>query len=742
MTGEERARAARFAEQWRGETYERGESQTFWNEFFGVFGRRSAAVFERYAKRLAGRGFIDLFWPGKIIIEHKSLGRSLEQAMRQAEEYLAGLPEEQIPRYMLACDFATFHLVDLETREEHRFTLEELPENVGLFGFMTDRPTRTADVDPVNQKATYIMGEIYESLAKSGYPAEDTERLLTRLAFCMFADDTDIFEHGSFGRYVGSTDGRTLGPMLNHLFQILNVPKDKRQEGTGHLPYVDGRLFDEPLAPFIFSDRIRKLLVEADSYNWSQINPAVFGGLFQVVMDAESRRQTGAHYTTEENIMRVIRPLFLDDLRAEYEEARSGMNRRAALERFQNKLAGLSFLDPACGSGNFLAVSYRELRRLELDVIGDLHDASKQRLDVSGLSKVNVSQFYGIETKPFSVKIAEISLWMTDHLMNRELGARYGQTHSRIPLEQSPHIICADALDTKWEDVLPAMQCSYILGNPPYGGSKVMTAYQRKQVRRIANLGRAGGTLDYVAAWFLKAAQYTEANHRTRIGFVATNSITQGEQVGQLWPVLLGNHGLRIEFAYRSFKWGSEAPGMARVHVVIIGLGRDNRQRRLFHTDGGEVLEENPPAISPYLFGVDRSRVVSESAMPINGLPRMATGSKPIDGGHYIFTNDEKRQFLKTEPGAEPYMRQYIGAKEYIGGKRRWILALHDVDPAELRRLPNTAGRVESVRSYRLSSRAPSTRERFSDKYGRRVLCLGSDSHGELTWRNIIRTRR
>ena len=713
MTGEERARAVRFAEQWRGETYERGEAQTFWNEFFGVFGRsrRSAAVFERYAKRLAGHGFIDLFWPGKIIIEHKSLGKSLEQAMLQAEEYVAGLPEEQIPQYMLVCDFATFHLVDLEARKEYRFTLEELPENIGLFGFMTDRPARVADVDPVNQKATAIMGEIYESLAKSGYPADDTERLLTRLAFCMFADDTDIFEHGSFGRYVESTNGRTLGPMLNHLFQILSIPKDKRQEGTGHLPYVDGSLFDESLAPFMLSDRIRQLLLEADAYNWSQINPAIFGGLFQVVMDAKARRQAGAHYTTEENIMRVIRPLFLDDLRAEFEDACLSMNRRAALERFQNKLAGLTFLDPACGSGNFLAISYRELRRLETEVILELHDTSKQRLDVSGLSKVNVGQFYGIETKAFSVKIAEISLWMTDHLMNRELGERYGQAYSRIPLKQHPRIVCADALKTEWDEVLPAARCSYILGNPPYSGAKVAAPQLRDQARTIAKSGKAGGTLDYVAAWFLRAAQYTEANHQTRIGFVATNSITQGEQVGQLWPTLLSNYGLKIEFAYRSFRWGSEAPGMAHVHVVIIGLGRNNRPRRLFHTDGDVILEENPPVISPYLLGVERSRVVNESAKPLNGLPPMVTGSKPIDGGHYIFTDDQKRLFLKAEPGAEPHMRQYLGAKEFISGKKRWILALHDISPAELKRLPNTASRVESVRSYRLSSKSSPTKK-------------------------------
>ena len=710
---EERARAARFAEQWRGETYEKGEAQTFWNEFFEIFGRsrRSVAVFERYAKRLEGYGFIDLFWPGVLIVEHKSAGRSLEEAMQQADEYAVGLSEKQMPRYILACDFATFHLVDLEECREHRFALEDLPDNAGLFGFMADRPSRAADIDPVNQKATAIMGRIYESLAGSGYPAGGTERLLTRLAFCMFADDSGIFRHGSFGRYVEELDGRTLGPMLHSLFQLLDTPPDARQKGADdEFPYVDGRLFGEDLPVAALSNDIQQMLVKADSYDWSRINPAIFGGMFQVVMDDEERRQAGAHYTTKENIMRVIRPLFLDDLRTELEEARSAVNKEAALKRFQDKLARLTFLDPACGSGNFLAIAYRELRRLELEVILELHDTKKQLLDVSRLSKVDVNQFYGIEVNPFSVQIARISMWMTDHLMNRELGDRYGLAYLRIPLRQSPNIVHADALEAEWQGVLPAAECSYVLGNPPYAGSKMQTPQQREQVRRIADLGGSGGTLDYVAAWFIKAARYTESNPRIRIGYVATNSITQGEQVGQLWPILLDNFGLRIEFGYRSFRWGSEAPGMAHVHVVIIGLGRETgRTRRLFHPDGDLEPEENPPAISPYLAGVKKTQVVTESTSPLNGLPKIGVGSQSIDGGHYIFTNEEKVEFLEIEPDAEQYVRPYISADDFIHGRHRWILDLHDADPSALSRLPEVKKRINRVRSFRLKSSRKST---------------------------------
>ena len=718
MVAMERARAAKFVERWRGEIYERGEAQTFWNEFFEIFGRdrRSMARFEVYVRTKMRRhgGFIDLFWPKVLIIEHKSTGRSLEEALIQAGEYMEDMPDDVFPQHMLACDFARFHLIDLVEKVEHRFVLEDLPDNIGLFGFMANRPTTVVDTDPVNQKATAIMGKIYESLDETGYPLGYMERLLTRLAFCMFADDAGIFEHGSFGRWLRKTDPMTLGPMLIQLFQVLNTPVKQRQSGLDPLlmsfPYVNGDLFSDLISIPNISSSSRYLLLRSDEYDWSKVNPAIFGSMFQVVLDKKARRRAGAHYTTEDNIMRVIRPLFLDILRAEFEEAKSGLNRKKPLERFQNKLAGLTFLDPACGSGNFLAIAYREIRRLELEVILEIHDTRTKRINISGLSKVDVNQFCGIELSRFSSQIAEISLWMTDHLMNMEIGAKYGLAYARIPLKKSPTIECADALEIDWNDVLPSDRCTYVLGNPPYGGSKVMTTEQRAQVKRIANLGGTGGTLDYVTAWFFKAATYSAAVPNMRIGFVATSSITQGEQVGQLWPALLGRHDLKIEFAYRPFKWGSEAPGMAHVHVVIIGFGKMG-SKRLFHTDDNNIVEENPPVISPYLFGTDRARVVLESSNPINGLPKVKTGSKPIDGGHYIFMDEQKAEFLKIEPGAERYMREFVGGREHIKGTRRWVLALHDASPSDLNALPAVKKRLEMVRAHRLASKAASTRK-------------------------------
>ena len=708
MTAVERARATKFVNMWSGATDERAESQSFWNDFFDIFGRnrKSVALFERNSRRLHGYGFIDLFWPGKLIVEHKSAGRPLDKAMEQAANYAVGVPECEKPRYMLACDFANFHLVDLEEGHEYKFPLKDLPEKVDLFGFMSDQPRSVVDMDPVNQKATAMMGRIYESLAKAGYPPGDTERLLTRLVFCMFADDAGIFDYGLFGRWLKGTDDRTLGPLLNQLFEVLNTKKPRQSTMDPVLdafPYVDGDLFGDSLTTAALTPEMRHLLLEADGYDWSKVNPAIFGGMFQVVMDAKARREAGAHYTTEENILRVIRPLFLDGLDEEFEEAKSGTDRLVSLERFQKRLAGLKFFDPACGSGNFLAIAYRELRRLELKVILELHDPRVQRMSVDGLSKVNIHQFYGIEVKPFSARIAEISMWMTDHLMNRELGDRYGLAYARIPLKASPNIRCADALETDWNDLLPAADCDYILGNPPFGGSK--TPGHQDVVKRLAG----GGTLDHAAAWFLKAAEYTEANRHTRIGLVATNSLVQGEQVGQLWPILLDRHGLSIQYAYTPFKWSSEASGMAHVHVVIIGLGRDRERRRLFHVDGDDTLEENPRMITPYLYGSERARVVRKTAWPLNGLPTIRIGSQPIDDRNYIFSDAEMEAFLMTESGAKPYMRRYVGASDFIRGKRRWILALDGVEPSMLSRLPKVKERVNNVMVFRLKSKREST---------------------------------
>ncbi len=727
-----RINAARFAEDWREARYERGETQSFYNDFFAVFGvkRRKVASFEEPVKKLGGRqGFMDLFWRGTLLVEQKSAGRSLTPAKTQALEYFPGLTDSDLPRYLLLSDFQTFELHDLDEGESTTFALADLPAHVEKFGFILGIEKRTfRDQDPVNIAASELMGRLHDALQAAGYGGKDLERLLVRLLFCLFADDTGIFEPKDiFTDLMGQRtreDGSDTGLWLTLLFEVLNEPEAVRQANLDDdlrgFPYVNGDLFADRLRVPAFTQDMRALLLEACHFNWDAISPAIFGALFQSVMDRAHRRTQGAHYTTERNILKVIEPLFLDTLRAELARlvARRDTGRRAALEAFHARLAGLRFFDPACGCGNFLIIAYRELRALELEVLRALYPEGQLVTDIDSLVRVQVSQFYGIEIGEFPARIAEVALWMMDHIMNNRVSLEFGQVFLRIPLRVSPHIHCADALETDWNAVLPAEECDYLFGNPPFIGAKFQTPAQREQVRRAAQLGGSGGTLDYVTAWFLKGGAYARAG-RARIGFVSTNSITQGEQVAQLWPLLFERCGLEIAFAHSTFAWGSDARGVAHVHVVALGLTRREDEppvKRLFvYTDGkGEPVESAHAKLSPYLIDAaklaDPHLVVREVSQPINGLPKLIIGSKPIDGGHYIFTADERDTFLAIEPGAARFMRPYIGAEELINGSVRYILALQETTPAELNRLPRVKERMDRVRQSRLSSPSTPTR--------------------------------
>ena len=427
---------------------------------------------------------------------------------------------------------------------------------------------RFRDQDPANIEAAELVGRLHDKLAETGYQGRDLERFLVRIVFCLFADDTGIFEpRDIFFDFIEARtgeDGADLGPWLSQLFQVLDTPEDGRSaaldEDLARFPHVNGALFDGPLRIPSFDAPMRQALLDACRFDWSNISPAIFGALFQSVMDPAERRAQGAHYTTEKNILKVIEPLFLDGLRAEFErvKARRGSRRRPDLLAFQERLGRLNFLDPACGCGNFLIIAYRELRALETEVLKEVYSTGQFDVLADTLSLVNVDRFHGIEIGEFAARIAETALWMMDHIMNNRLSLEFGRTYARIPLEAAPHILHGDALETDWAALLPPEECDYVLGNPPFGGAKFQTPEQRAQVRRIAALGKSGGTLDYVAAWFLKAGDYARAG-RARIGFVATNSITQGEQVAQLWPVLFDRCKLEIALAHRTFAWGSDA---------------------------------------------------------------------------------------------------------------------------------------------------------------------------------------
>ena len=664
-------------------------------------------------------GYIDLFWPHVLLAEHKSSGYDLKKAMEQAGEYFLSIKDSSRPAYLLACNFQRFHLVDIERKKSHHFGLHELEKNIALFDFMDGERSRPERVksDPVNIRASEIMGEIHDTLEDTGYPRGDTEYLLTRLAFCLFADDTGIFEDGIFEEYLRSSDNLNadFGPRINHIFQVLDTPADGRQTNlaasVAQFPYIDGDLFGRRISIPAFDYSMRRLLIRACAYDWSKVSPAIFGSMFQSVMDRSSRRSEGAHYTSEENIMKAIRPLFLDGLWAEFEGIRSKTtgDRKRELGAFQKRLTRLTFLDPACGAGNFLIIAYRELRRLELRVIEELDpNAERPAADVGSL--VDVDQFFGIENNAFSAKIAETAIWMMDHLMNMELGARYGRAYLRIPLEKSPTIRHGDAMEIDWGDVLPPPGCSYVLGNPPFGGPKYASPEHRRQIMRQSGIGAGAGTLDYVAGWFLKAAEY--ASGGARIGFVATNSITQGEQVWPLWSSILERHGMEITFAYRSFKWDSEARGRANVYVVILGLARRDAvpNKRLFVDVDNDFHEIPATEISPYLFGTNRTILVKRTDSRLNGLPAMIMGSKPIDGGNYIFDAAEREAFLKAEPGAKKFLREYVNAKDFINGNHRWILALHDATPAEINAMPEVKKRMQAVMGMRCGSRDAGTR--------------------------------
>ena len=729
---EVRVRASRFAEEWKDAHYEKGEAQTFYNEFFEIFGvlRRKVATFEEPVKRAGSKapGFIDLLWKGTLLVEQKSAGRDLARAKEQALAYFPGLKESELPRYVLVCDFQKFELYDLDTRSETKFSLKELPKYIQAFSFVFGGTPRVfRDQDPVNIEASELMGKLHDSLLTSGFGGHDLERFLVRLVFCLFADDTGIFTpKGIFEDYINdrtSEDGSDLGPQLAMLFEILNTPEDKRSktldEDLRQFQYINGDLFAERLGMPSFNSAMRKRLLEACAFDWSNISPAIFGALFQSVMDKKKRRAIGAHYTTEQNILKVIQPLFLDDLRAELDrlKVRRDTGQQNALRSFQSKLADIRCFDPACGCGNFLVIAYRELRVLETEILLILNE--NRQLNVSDLSKVDVNQFYGIDLEEFPVRIAEIALWMMDHIMNMRLSEALGGYFPRFPLKAAPTIWVRDALEVNWAELLPVHQCTYLFGNPPFAGSKYQSTKQRAQVIKIANLDSKQGTLDFVSAWFLRAGEYVQGTS-IQIGFVATNSITQGEQVAELWPVLFRRHHLTISYAHRTFAWGSEARGKANVHVVIVGMslkGQEPSDKRLFdYPDiAGSPVETAVKLISPYLFDAgglsDPETVVKETSKVPSGLPRMLSGTQPLDFEQYVMDDEQKATLLAIEPGAEKFIRPYIGSDGFINGERSWILALQSASPSDLKAMPEVMRRMQIVTAKREESTRPQTQK-------------------------------
>ena len=724
---EVRAKAALFSEKHKFATRENAETQTFYNDFFACFGidRTKVAVYEQRVRNIPGdkQGFIDLLMPGTLLVEQKSAGLALRKANNQALDYYDWLSETERPRYILTCDFQRWHLIDLEKGGDGlRFTLAELKKHITAFAFIAGVEVRQfKNQKPVNPKATELLTKLHRRLEKDGHSGHKLQLLLVRLMFILFADDTGIWGKDQFFMLLQqrtSKDGRDLGRWLTELFDVLNTPdgqngtKDERQAGLDQdlraFPYINSKLFEESIVTAVFDNALRDILLDASAFHWGSVSPAIFGALFEGVIDKVTRRKQGAHYTPEDAIFRLIGPLFLEELHDEFErlKSRKDGNRERALRDFHDKLASLTFFDPACGAGNFLVVAYRELRELERLVVEEIYPpGTRLPFGVEEITKVNVDQFYGIEIDEFPSQIAQVALWMADHIANVNLGDVYGKSFARIPLVTAPNIRHADALEIDWADVLSSEQCTYVFGNPPFIGSKMQSDKQRKQVRRIAKLGGSGGTLDYVAAWFLKAGDYAKGGD-ARIAFVATNSITQGEQVAQLWPKLFGERSLEIAFGHRTFVW----PGKAAVHCVIVGLdqrGQQPRQKRLFSypDTSGKPVETQHDWLTAYLFGApegERLLTIAKRKQPLFATRPLMIGSKPVDGGYLIFDPSERRRLVDSEPQAEKWLRPYVGAEEYLNGSKRWIAALQDCPPAEIRTIPTFRARLRNVRAWRL----------------------------------------
>lgn len=711
-------RAVKFSKEWKDTTNEEADAKPFLDAFFDVFGitRKKIGTFEHRVKKLSDAdGYIDLLWKGTILVEMKSRGKNLDKAFQQAIDYTHGLKQNELPKYVLVCDFHIFRLYDTEEQTTLEFTIDELVLNVQSFGYLLGYQKKTyKEQDPANIKAAELMGKLHDRLEEIGYEGHPLEVYLVRILFCLFAEDTTIFNKQQFQDYVENRtaeDGSDLASKIQELFQVLNTPIEKRfknlDEQLNEFPYVNGKLFEEILPMASFDSKMRQALLDCCYIDWSKISPAIFGSMFQSVMNPKERRNLGAHYTSESNILKLIKPLFLDELWAEFESIKGNKNK---LPEFHKKISQLKFLDPACGCGNFLVITYRELRLLELEVLRATYKSGQGVLDISDIIWLDVDMMYGIEYEEFPARIAEVAMWLIDHQMNMLISNEFGQYFARLPLKKSAKIVHGDALEVNWEDVVAKNQLSYIIGNPPFIGSKIMSQFQRNQIIKEFDNSKGCGVLDYVSGWYLKAAKYIQ-NTKIKTAFVSTNSIVQGEQTSILWGQMINKYDIVIHFAHRTFKWSNEAKGNAAVYCVIVGFANmDSTNKRIYEYEDikGEAHEIKAKNINPYL--VDSKNIfITKRTSPICEVPKMFKGSQPTDGGNFLFTEEEKVTFLEMEPESEKFIKPLISAHEYLNGEKRYCLWLVDAEPSELKKLPNLLNRIEGVRQMRLKSSKQAT---------------------------------
>ena len=675
------------------------------------------------------------------MIEQKSLGKDLNKPIKQsdgslctpfqqAKRYVTDLPLSKHPRWIVTCNFAEFYVYDMErpNGEPEKIKLADLPREYYRLSFLTKTDSEHIKKEmEVSLQAGELVGKLYNAILKQYHDPENPDSLRSlnmlcvRLVFCLYAEDAGIFgRHEMFHDYLSRFDVKDVRKALIELFRMLDTKECDRDSyddtPVAEFPYVNGGLFaDENIEIPQFNEEIVDLLLKnaSEDFDWSKISPTIFGAVFESTLNPETRRSGGMHYTSIENIHKVIDPLFLDDLKAELEEIKTNDKPKTIEDRvgkFQNKLAGLKFLDPACGSGNFLTETYISLRRLENEAIKLTIDKGQLMFDTGDVIRVSIGQFYGIEINDFAVTVAKTALWIAESQMMHETEEIISKSLDFLPLKSYANIVEANALRIDWETVVPKSELNYIMGNPPFVGARLMSDGQKADVFSVFDGVKNNGNLDYVSCWYKKAADLMTGTE-IRTALVSTNSITQGEQVAILWKNLFQS-GVHIDFAYRTFIWDSEASSKAHVHCVIVGFSkaRNNAAKRLFNN--GVVKTVNN--INGYL--VDAEDIFIESRnKPICNVPEIGIGNKPVDDGNYLFTKEEMENFVLQEPAAKPYFHPFYGAKEFINQQPRYCLWLGDCTPKELRSMPKCLERVEAVKNFRLNSKSEGTRK-LADK--------------------------
>ena len=717
------------------EGYERGQSQNFWTQIFnayGISGQTQLKAFEHRLKDGKGQKYVDVFIPKLIMIEQKSRGVDLNKAYTQVSGYYDKLNANEKPRYIVLSNFDELWLYDIANPldiKTYQCPLSDLPSNAEWLSFLSpdSQQSDIIEENPINRQATENIARLHQAFIEDGVNPDDLALFLTRLIFCFFADDTGIFGKKHLLQALlerqALPDGSNLHQIFATLFETLNTEKrsSRLPKDYASFAYINGNLFAHSVPIPYFDARLYQLVIACNQLDWSEISPAIFGSMFQSVLDVgeadseesrkDTRREFGAHYTSEKNILKVINSLFLNELRDEFSKCTT--NKPRAIKLYE-KLSKLKFFDPACGCGNFLIIAYRELRLLENQLIAQIYGDQRGLLDISTMCQVTVEQFYGIEIEPHAAHIARVALWITDHQLNEATAQRFGTTRPTTPIVYSPHIVEGNALQIDWSSVVSPDDCDYIMGNPPFIGYAYQTKEQKQDVESVAKHIKGYKTFDYVSCWYVKAMHFMQAvskpNHHIETAFVSTNSITQGEQVAILWRYLLDECKGVINFAHQTFKWSNEGKGVAAVHCVIVGYSLNERADKiLFSYD--DITEEPIPNkvknINGYL--MNGANVFFDRAKKqVSNELEMMRGNQPTDAGYLLLSDEERQALIATEPLAEKYIKPFMMGNEFLNDISRWCLWFHGCDPIELNKdlakMPHVAERIANVKATRLAS--------------------------------------